>query len=228
MVPDRVHVLDDAQAAVWMVRRLLAGSVAGARDGSEPQRVGDLVPTGYPAYARVLHPVLGGADEETWADVAELRGCELGPWTAWSDLAGPGTGEPTVGSLSPEHLAALCDVLAEHTVTPGECTFALDPSWPAVPASGRTGTLVLGGRGHVLVGGPLSSAVPLSFSDAPGQWWAQSPTVWWPQDRGWCVTTAPDRRCTLVGGSVALVEDLLAAAALEVWPVDVDDRLPAA
>ena len=92
MVPARVRVLDDAQAAVWMVRRLRAGSVDGARDDSGSQRVGDLVPTGYPAYARVLHPVLGGATEATWADVAVLRGRELGPWTIWPDLAGPGHG----------------------------------------------------------------------------------------------------------------------------------------
>ena len=64
------------------------------------------------------------------------------------------------------------------------------------------------------------------FADVPGRWWAQSPTLFWPADRAWCVATAPDRQCTLVAGSIALVEDLLAAAGLEVWPVAGTDRMP--
>jgi hypothetical protein len=55
---------------------------------------------------------------------------------------------------------------------------------------------------------------------APHQW--QSPSAWWPDDRAWATSNDTDLDSTLVGGSRALVDDLLADERLEVlpWPVD--------
>ncbi len=55
---------------------------------------------------------------------------------------------------------------------------------------------------------------------APLQW--QSPSEWWPADRAWATSNDTDLDSTLVGGSRAMVEDLLADDRLEVlpWPVD--------
>lgn len=52
------------------------------------------------------------------------------------------------------------------------------------------------------------------------QW--QSPSAWWPADRAWATSNDTDLDSTLVGGSRALVADLLADDRLEVlpWPVD--------
>lgn len=220
-----VRVVTDPRAAEWLIRRLDAapgGSSAGTR-------VGQLLPAGFAAYLRVLHPVSDGQSSLTWAQVAARRGRRLHALAAWDELALAGVGEPSLGSLPVEQLAALCDVLAGHTADPDDCTFALWRGWPgwtalALPADPPG--VRFAGREHVLVGGPLGAAVPLSFSDTPGRWWAQSPTGIWPADRAWCVTTDPDRRCTLVAGTVALAEDLLAASELEVWPVDPRDVLP--
>ena len=55
---------------------------------------------------------------------------------------------------------------------------------------------------------------------AAHQW--QSPSAWWPADHAWATSNDTDLDCTLVGGSRAMVDDLLADDRLEVlaWPVD--------
>jgi hypothetical protein len=46
------------------------------------------------------------------------------------------------------------------------------------------------------------------------------PNLIWPEDRAWFVGSEVDLDSTLVGGSRALVDELLAAPDLEVWEVD--------
>lgn len=55
---------------------------------------------------------------------------------------------------------------------------------------------------------------------AEHQW--QSPSAWWPADHAWATSNDTDLDSTLVGGSRALVDDLLADDRLEAlpWPVD--------
>lgn len=55
---------------------------------------------------------------------------------------------------------------------------------------------------------------------APHQW--QSPSDWWPADHAWATSNDTDLDSTLVGGTRALIDDLLADDRLEVlpWPVD--------
>lgn len=55
---------------------------------------------------------------------------------------------------------------------------------------------------------------------APHQW--QSPSAWWPSDHAWAVSNDCDLDSTLVGGTRALVDELLADDRIEVlpWPVD--------
>ncbi|MCV2393576.1 hypothetical protein OEB99_04580 [Actinotalea sp. M2MS4P-6] len=233
----RVRVLGDVRAAEWVTRRLPPTGL-----WRDDPAVGDVVPSGFPAYTRLLHPVERGGATSTWADAAREVGCDLHALTRWAELAASGaSGAPSTGTLPVEQLAALCDLLGTHTQRPDECTYALWEGWPGwraidppallapragAPPDVRSAPRVFfGGRAHVLVAGPLSAALELSYHDAPGQWWAQSPTAFWPVDRAWCVVTEPARECTLVGGSVALREDLLAAADLECWPVRVVDRM---
>ena len=100
--------------------------------------VHSVVPGGFPAYIRVLHPVEGPPPERRlvrWAEVAERAGVAMHasidfdelaaaldgtPDSKWRDLS-----EPWTGSLDPEPLAALCDVLARHTATPAACWFGI-------------------------------------------------------------------------------------------------------
>lgn len=151
------------------------------------------------------------------AQVAALVPAGFGAYTRLRHGGSP-------GSLPVEQLAALCDVLAAHTRATDGCTFDLGEDWPGwhAPWPGEGG-----GDGDRpssgLVAAPLAEAVPLAYSDAPGRWWARSPAAFWPDDRAWYVATAAGLDDSLVGGSVALREDLLAAAGLDAWPARATD-----
>lgn len=45
----------------------------------------------------------------------------------------------------------------------------------------------------------------------------------WPDDRNWFLTAEIDHNTIYIGGSAPLIEDLLAADDLEVWPAEPDD-----
>ena len=129
MWTDRVRLLTDTSVAAWLPTRVSGGwgTVSG------------VVPSGYASYARILHPVEGGVDPAsagTWSAVAQVTGREVHPLVQWHQLIGAADpwspqsplwseGTPHQGSLATVPLLALCRVLAEHTGTPEECTFAL-------------------------------------------------------------------------------------------------------
>jgi hypothetical protein len=108
-----------------------------------------VVPRGFDAYARVLHPVEAQllrwegdtpvtekSLELRWRDVAERCRTVWHPLMQWSGIVGrhknPGFGEPgwqygdpAQGRLPLSQLAAIADILARHTGTPGACTAGL-------------------------------------------------------------------------------------------------------
>ena len=51
-----------------------------------------------------------------------------------------------------------------------------------------------------------------------------SPNLWWPDDRAWCVATEIDLAWTYVGGSAALISDVLASPRLEAQPASPNDN----
>jgi hypothetical protein len=78
-------------------------------------------------------------------------------------------------------------------------------------------------RNYVLFSGPLDAA--LEFGHWPTRRWflPQSPNLFWPDDASWCVATEIDLYCTYLGGSRALIDELLADERLEVWEANLDD-----
>lgn len=57
-------------------------------------------------------------------------------------------------------------------------------------------------------------------------WWIpQSPNIFWPTDRAWCVASEIDFDSTLVGGSQALIEDLVNSSRLEALMIQPGDAL---
>ncbi len=120
---------DDLEQAAWIQERV-AGPGAG---------LGSILPTGFPAYVRVLHPAEGPRSEQSrlvrWAEVAERAGVTMHASIDFDELAaalhGPVDSEPwdftapDTGNLDPEPLAALCDILARHTATPEACWFGV-------------------------------------------------------------------------------------------------------
>lgn len=121
---------DDLTRAAWIAPRLSGWGT-----------VSCVVPTGFAAYARVLHPVTATRvitefpySAETrrlrWADVAAARGTTVHPAVQWAALAGESdqgvdvgddwaADAPSVGDLDVEALARLAGLLAAAGPTAG-------------------------------------------------------------------------------------------------------------
>jgi hypothetical protein len=150
------------------------------------QDVGSLVPDAFAAYARIRHP--------------------------------------DAGTLDRPQLDALLEVLLRHAPETGSCWFAIwdgyawlhgPPAMITLTSDGSTADppawltppparIQLPSRSLALYRGGLD--VARALWDLP---WAQSPNLWWPDDRSWCVATEIDLTSTYLGGSAALVRDLL-------------------
>ncbi|MGY4953731.1 hypothetical protein [Streptomyces nigrescens] len=182
-----------------------------------------LLPAGFEAYVRLLHPSEPSDGRfERWAEVAQRSGRALRPLARFEEVAGPGDEPPWQGSL-PEHvLAALCPVLAAETTTPRQCLFGL---WEGWGWSDDNGPMVqLSGRAYSLYEGPIEAAMATGDRSA-GVFFPQSPNLWWPQDRAWCVATDVDLDSTYIGGSARLAQQLAGAPDIEVLPAALYDRL---
>ena len=222
---------DDGSGAGWVADRLSASTARVA--------VGSVVPSGYPAAVRVLHPASDEDGEPArWADVAAATGRRVHPLVQWDAVSTVVRGartrpgwdgeEPDPGNLDPAPLAALVGVLAEHTGTPQDCRFCLWEGWGEVrgPAGAAAGPPVrVGGREHVLLPGPLAAALELGQQVSPTLFVPRSPNLFWPADRAWCAATEVDLDSTLVAGSAELVDAVLAHPDLEAWPVGLEDSL---
>jgi hypothetical protein len=143
--PARLRPVTDVAAAAWVVEGV----------GEFGSGVNALVPSGFDAYARILHPAwpANGAtaaddvERVTWAEVAAATGRQVHPRVQFDALVGAERGEsrpyePDVGKLPPSLLSALCDLLGEHTATPDRCWFCLWDGWGWVHGSPSVGVLV--------------------------------------------------------------------------------------
>ena len=239
----------DVAAADWLGSRL-------RRFGSAVTAV---VPDGFPAYVRILHPARGPDDRPVrWAEVAARSGRTMNRLAQFHAISRPAaaarTGpaswdgeDPPEGNLPTELLRVLCATLAQHTGTPESCWFCLWDGYgwlhgsPSVAIMGRRGSIpvppafpaeVLGGprvrlpgRHYLLFAGPLAAAGQLGWTSPDGFFFPQSPNLFWPQDHAWCVACEIDLFCTLVAGSDALAEALVADPRLEAWRVQPTDPL---
>jgi hypothetical protein len=208
----------DVSAGDWIAARL-RGPV-----GS----VGSVVPRGFPAYARVLHPVAG--DEAlTWAQVCQRTGRiphARMQWTAIAPAHGWSGGTARVGHLAPAALRALIDVLAPATGGQ-DCFHALWEGWGWIDDSEARALprLSLPLRDYLLFRGPLEAASRMGWRDRLVGFEPQSPSLLWPADHTWCVATEIDFDSTLVGGPADLIGAVLAASGLDAWPIEPDDDL---
>lgn len=117
--------------------------------------VADVVPAGFDAYARVLHPAKdatpGGRRLIRWRDVAAWSGRPMeaeAPFHAVAipqepvAAAPPWSGQgPCQGTLAVADTRALCAVVRRHTRTPEDCWFCLwdGYGWTGVPLTSRDG-----------------------------------------------------------------------------------------
>ena len=89
--------------------------------------VAAVVPDGFPAYTRILHPARDKNGEHVrWAYVAQQSGGTMHRLVQFHALPSKvAVNAPEAGNLPPELLKTLCATLAEHTGTPDSCYFCL-------------------------------------------------------------------------------------------------------
>jgi hypothetical protein len=80
-------------------------------------------------------------------------------------------------------------------------------------------------RAYLLYRGPPAGIG--AFHEPDREWRYQSPNVWWPDDRAWCVASEIDFDSTLIGGSRAAIDTVLASPHLEALEITPDIRLDA-
>src|SRR6187402_2341847 len=114
LAPGVVFALDVSPAS-WIDERLLP------MDRTAGVRVGEVIPTGFEAYARVFHPARDRHDGSPigWSEIAQRRGTVVHPEMQFEHLSGVlqpevvGLVEPDEGCLPQPECEALSDVLAE-------------------------------------------------------------------------------------------------------------------
>jgi hypothetical protein len=75
-------------------------------------------------------------------------------------------------------------------------------------------------RDYLLLTGPLEAAEHLGGASSDFLFFPQSPNIFWPDDRAWCAATEIDLDSTCVGGSVELVEAIVADPAFEAFRLE--------
>ena len=216
--------------------------------------VGSIVPEGFPAYARVLHPASARHDQLVrWRDVAAWSGRTLHPASEFDAIAipeikpeepMPWSQGPRTGTLDPDDARALIAILERHTATPETCWFCIwagygwshgsavmlarsggppepepEPLPDSVPRHVRDGPLVdLPWREYFLYTGPIGHALAFVPKER------QTPNLFWPSDRTWCVASEIDLPWTYVGGSEALVGEILSSPDIEALPTNTSIR----
>jgi hypothetical protein len=127
-VPAGVELVTDLSTTDWIQPRLLVHD----RDGGV--RVGEIIPTGFDAYARVFHPAREGdaMEPRRWSELAERKERIVHTEMQLEHIVGaldissiPGLEPPLEGDLPAEQLRALVEVLRRFTTTPSVCWFAV-------------------------------------------------------------------------------------------------------
>lgn len=214
--------------------------------------VTSVVPAGFEAYARVLHPAEEpgtGSRVVRWAEVAAWSGLPLRPDAQFHSVAlpprrpageAPWSGQgPRQGSLFGPDAEALADVVRDWTGTPDRCWFCLWDGWgladpavlPAVATGQLAGPLPSGLRRGARVRLPHRdyllytgpAEAVTALTDPSGD--GQTANLWWPADRSWCAGTEVDLSWTYVGGPAGLIARLLHEERLEVLPATPADPL---
>lgn len=220
----------DLSPSEWIRPRLRRW---GVREGTP---VTSLVPTGFAAYVRVLHPAESSrGDAVRWREVAAWSQRTYHPLMQFDRIRvplEPAIGpplfdqEPDVGRLSGTLCAALYEVLSAWTSTP-------DTSWAGIwdgfgqlhdaavrESVSRAPRFSHPHRDYLLARVPPGAIC--RFQDSP---WSLTPSLAWPDDRSWCVATEIDFDSTLVACGEDCAAALLADDRIEALRVPPDGRL---
>lgn len=225
---------DDVAQATWIAERL---TPVGANCATS------VVPSGFEAYARILHPAeepnRGYGRLVRWAEIAAWSGLPLDPYVQFHSVALPpdpvdspppwsGQG-PREGSLFPPDAAVVIEHLRQLAESPQRCWFCLwdGYGWQGVPlTTDGSGSMPDSPIPDAVDTGPRVRLPDRNYylyggpADAalvgrPGRPPDQTANLWWPEDRAWCVASEIDLSWTYVGGSAELVEELVNEPVIE-------------
>jgi hypothetical protein len=126
-VPDGLTLETDVAPTEWVDERLLP-----IRASGEGALVGEIIPTGFVAYARILHPARLSAGDRyepiAWAELARERGKTIHPEVQLKALLGdefrdgPSWGElPEEDSIPEDLRAPVVDILRRFTARADRC-----------------------------------------------------------------------------------------------------------
>lgn len=229
LAPNGVEFSEDVSEARWV-----EGSL------SNFGTLRSLLPDGFSAYARVLHPAYLGGDKERpvrWSTVASWTARTVHPLMQFERIAGlgenpnvmypdpPWGSHPEVGSIPEAECRTLVRILRDFTSTPESCLFCLWEGFGYIDTRRykRRARVRVPGRNYLLFRGPIDGI--MAFLSGDGPFWRDSPNIWWPEDRAWCVATDIDLYYTFVGGSEECIQALLSNQYLEVHPTSLDANL---
>ena len=216
-LPASVQPVQDTSLFGWIEQRVRPRIRGEAR-------VYFLLPDGFAAYARILHPAYQRAadDPVRWSEIAAQVGTTLHPGADFEKLAGSRIDDwdqPFQGQLPEVQARELVGILQQFTAS-RRCLFAIwegqggmDNLWQGAVS------LRLPGRVYGIFGGTLGSALELLNQGVL----CPRPSLWWPEDRAWFVGTGIDELSTFVGGSRACIDGILASR-METFEVSPDAR----
>lgn len=235
----------DVSQADWLKERLDSFMV-----GSVTSRI----PTGYEAYARILHPVetpVHGDRLVRWTEVAKWSGVELAAQSQWIAVALPEkkpeghrpwrSQGPHSGSLYPDDARALVSITREFTTTPEHCWCCIWDGYGmlSVPLTTsvqlgfppRPPLIPVAVRDGPKVHTPYRDyflyecSIDSSFIDTFELLDGHSPNLWWPADHAWFVGTEIYSDSTYIGGPMAMIEAILQCGELEAFEVESSESI---
>ncbi len=198
-----------------------------------------LGPSGFERYARLFHPLPESADVTDAQALADLEGdlpdpellrlvdvlarhtstaddCFFALWEGYGDIHG-GT---AVSVLTQAPRGLFGRLLRRRNA------WAVPPAFP--PDVLGAPRVSIPNRSFLLFAGPLTEAGQWGAAEVMPGWPRRinSPNLMWPADHAWFVATEIDQPWTGIGGSAALLTDLLSDDRLDVQPTELSEHPP--
>jgi hypothetical protein len=205
----------DAAPGAWIT---VSDSGRGA-----PLRVCDLVPAGYAAYARILHPVEHpDAGELRWAELARRTGLAAGPDVSVIDVLDVAQRQVSAGRIRTTSFLTKAEWRTVGAIlerrTDSRRFYVGVWEGRGTPEAARDAALLeLPDRRYFLASLPFTS---WPSSSVIGD--LVLPNLVWPEDRAWFLNSDVDSVATIVGGSAAAIDELVSAPNLEASAVRFD------
>ncbi len=211
---DAIEVADWLVSSLFPFQKYVAGSV---------------VPPGYEAYARILHPAQSTSRSVSWAEIADWAGRVYHPAMQFECIATPRDGhgdgpEPWDGQtpyeMPVQQAMKLANLLRSFTATPDKIWYLIWDGYGDVPRMPLPRVKGLH-RNYLLYCGDIGD---IDVRGIP-EHHHQLPDYWFPEDKSWCVATDMDLFWTYVGGSRTCINAVLKTPDFESVPADLDDGL---